>query len=143
MSGWKTSVLTLGGRYRRVVIDPKLRVIRIRDRRFWLFQSTRRIEFDWICEVRHTYRDLGDSFFSHVEEDFYTVGVTLMNGEAVTLFRFFGRGEFINNSFEPDWWLWEDFAIAKMFASKDTESESEHLANVLCSMVGVGIGDFL
>ena len=134
-SGWRTALVSLGGRHRRVVVDPKAKLLRVSDRRFWLFSSTRRIEFDWIQEVFYTYQDLAGGLLSHYDQDLFTVGVRLRNGNVLTLFRFFGQGAFYNASVWPDWFYWEEHLIGRV-AQSDFESESAQLADVLCHLTG-------
>ncbi|HWD38378.1 MAG TPA: hypothetical protein VG944_05985 [Fimbriimonas sp.] len=134
-STWKTALLTLGGRHRRVLVDPKNRGIILTDRRFWLFRSSRRIPFDAIVSILYGYVDLADSWFSHYDEDLYTVGLNLTNGTSVAFFRFFGQGSFTNNSIYPDWCFWEENMVSKT-AQHDMESESATLAGVLSHITG-------
>jgi len=134
-STWQTALLTLGGRHRRVAVDQKARVLRITDRRFWFFSSSRRIEFDWIDQVFYTYQDLESGPFSHYDQDLFTVGVKLTDGKHVTLFRFFGEGSFTNVSVWPDWCYWEDNLIART-AQHNLELMSSQLADVLCHLTG-------
>lgn len=88
-SGWRTALLTLGGRKRRVTIDPKNRIIRIQDRRFWGFIGRQVIPFDRIQEIIYSYSDLaGSDWFSHDEQDLFRVGLWLQDNKDIILFRF-------------------------------------------------------
>ena len=65
-SGWRTSMLTLGGRSRRVSVDRKNEIIRIQDRRFWAFTNRQVISFDRIQEIIYNYSDaLESDWVSH------------------------------------------------------------------------------
>ncbi len=96
-------MLSFGAIGRKVVIDPKSKIVRTNSRIFWFFRRLRRIEFDWVSEVFYCYNDLGgNSWNSHYEQDLYSVGIKLKDGSIVTFFRFFGEGEFSNASFWPE-----------------------------------------
>jgi hypothetical protein len=139
-STWRTALLTLGAVGRKVVIDPKSKVIRTNARIFWVFHRMRRIEFDWIAEVFSTYTDLGDSYFSHFEEDLFCVGLKLKDGSHITLFRFYGQGEFINQSIWPDWMFAGDIMEGKLLPHS-FEAESVGLADLLEAYLKVPVSN--
>lgn len=140
-SDWRTSLLTLGGRKRRVSVDPKNRIIRIQDRRFWAFTSNQVITFDRVKEIIYTYADMMESnWVSHTEEDLYRVGLWLQDGKEIILYRYYGQGDYVNNSIWPDWMRWDDI-LPGMIVKHDMESESLMLADLLSAMIGVPIGN--
>ncbi|MBI1335165.1 MAG: hypothetical protein JST12_16680 [Armatimonadetes bacterium] len=140
-SGWRTALLTLGGRKRRVTIDPNNRIVRIQDRTFWFVRNNQVITFDRVQEVVYTYRDImGSNWFSHTEEDLFRVGLWLRDGKEVILFRFYGQGDFVNNSIWPDWMKWDEI-IPGEIVRHNMESESQVLAGALGHMIGVPVGD--
>ena len=140
-STWRTTLLTLGAMSRAVVVDPKLRTVRIARRNFWAFYSSRRIEFEWIREIIYTYRDLMDSdWISHTEQDVFTVGLWLKNDDVIPLFRFYGEGDYINNSIWPDWMQWEGYLDAAITRGPQG-AQSQQLADVLSGLIGVPNGN--
>jgi len=140
-SGWRTSMLTLGGRKRRVSVDPTNRIIRIQDRSFWAFTKNQVITFDRIQEIIYSYNDMLESdWVSHDAEDLFKVGLWLQDGKSIILFRFFGQGEFVNNSIWPDWMMWDDILPGKI-VQHDMDSEALALADLLSGMVGVPVGN--
>jgi hypothetical protein len=70
------------------------------------------------------------------ELDLFTVGVVLTSGEAVTLCRFFGPGDWVNNHFMPDWVFFDDH-LAAALSRGDQEEESRAYATVVARTVGV------
>ena len=140
-SGWRTALLTAGGRKRRVSVDPKSRIIRIQDRRFWAFTSRKVIAFDRIHEIIYSYNDMmGNDWVSHDSEDLYKVGLWLTDDRELILFRFYGQGEFVNNSLWPDWMMWDDF-LPGQIVQHNLDSEALGVAELLSAMVGVPIGN--
>ncbi len=140
-SDWRTAMLTLGGRKRRVTIDRKNEIIRVQDRRFWAFTSRQVIAFDRIQEIIYNYNDMLESnWVSHSSEDLYRVGLWLKDGKDLILFRFYGEGEFINNSVFPDWMMTGDF-IPGQVVTHDMDSASLSIADVLSKIVCVPIGN--
>ena len=140
-SGWRTALLTLCGRHRRVAVDPQSKIIHVRDRRFWFFIDRKVYAFDRIQEIIYSYSDLFNSdWFSHDSEDLFRVGFWLRDGKEIILFRFFGQGEFVNNSIWPDWMMWGDI-LPGQIVTRDMDSASERLANLLGQMVGVPVGN--
>lgn len=76
-SGFATHVLTLGFYGRKVVIDPAVKTIDIRVRRFWFATSKDVIRFDEIRQVVYGYRDIASSYADHRAEDCFIVGIEL------------------------------------------------------------------
>jgi hypothetical protein len=137
----KGQILGLGCSSRRVEVDPNAKIVRIVVRRFWFARSSRRIEFDWIEEVLYDYQDLAASgYFSHREQDMFTVSLQLKNGETVLLFRFYGQGAFENNSIMPDWYYWQQNLETRVVAGNQ-ESESQAYADVVGRLIGVPVGN--
>ncbi len=140
-SGWRTSMLTLGGRSRRVSVDRKNEIIRIQDRRFWAFTNRQVISFDRIQEIIYNYSDaLESDWVSHDAEDIFRVGLWLKDGKDIILFRFYGQGEFVNNSIFPDWMMIDEI-IPGQVVTHNMDSESLSIADVLSKIVGVPIGN--
>lgn len=139
-SDWRTAALTLGGRKRRVSIDARNRILRIQDRTFWAITKNQVIAFDRVKEIIYTYSDIMDSnWISHTEEDLYRVGLWLVDGKEIILFRFYGQGEFVNNSIFPDWMYLEEIIPGKV-VTHDMEHHSISLADMLSTVIGVPIG---
>ena len=140
-SGWRTALFTLRGRHRRVSVDRKSEIIRIQDRRFWAFKNNQVITFDRIHEIIYAYSDALDSdWVSHDTEDVYRVGLWLKDGKDLMLFRFYGIGEFVNNSLLPDWMMMDEI-LPGQIVTHNMESESLSIADILSTMVGVPIGN--
>jgi len=139
-SDWRSQLWCLGFAGRKLTVDPKQKILRMVWRRFWLFRTSRRIEFDWIEELRYGYADMSSGWGAYQENDLFTVGLKLKNGEEITLFRFFGEGDFVNNSIWPDWMYWEGFLLAK-YTRGDQERESLLFADLLSRLIGVPIGN--
>jgi hypothetical protein len=143
-SGWRAKLFSLGFGSRKVTIDPQSRAIRIALRRFWLFYHYRRIPFDEVSEVLYGYSDLNpDSVMPlsvYQQNDLFTVGLLLKNGERVTLFRFYGEGDFVNNGIWPDWCYWGDQLEAQI-TKGNQEDESLTYADIVSHLVGVPIGN--
>jgi hypothetical protein len=134
-------MLTLGGRSRRVSVDRKNEIIRIQDRRFWAFTNRQVITFDRIQEIIYNYSDVLESdWVSHDAEDIFRVGLWLKDGKDIILFRFYGQGEFVNNSIFPDWMMMDEI-IPGQVVTHNMDSESLSIADVLSKIVGVPIGN--
>ena len=140
VSGWRTHLFTLGAVSRRILVDPSIQAVRIHGRRFWLFPYSRRIPFDRVVAVRYGYKDMSPGAMmpwgAYREKDLFTVGLRLHNGEELTLFRFFGEGEFVNNTFFPDWMYWEDHVMTQ-WVRGEQESESRAYAGLLTALLNV------
>lgn len=132
-SHWKQQLWTLGSSSRKLEVDPHLKILRVYDRRYWLYRRIRRIEFDWISAVTWGYTPISFGLWTRYELDLFAVGVNLKNGQRVPLFRFFGMGDFVNDSIWPDFFYWSDFLAADL-ARGDQTSASRALADVICAM---------
>jgi hypothetical protein len=140
-SGWRTAFWTFGARKRRASIDRKNEIIRIQDRRFWFFVDRQVISFDRIQEIIYNYGDMLDSnWVSHSSEDLYRVGLWLKDGKSIILFRFYGEGEFINNSIFPDWMMMDEILPGEI-VQHNMDAKSLTIADVLSQLVGVPIGN--
>jgi hypothetical protein len=133
--------LTLFAACRRVTVDPLQRVIRVQRRVFWFFTTTRRIEFDWVLNVTHDYREIAptSSFsWAYYSSDLFTVGLLMKNGEEVLLFRFFGGGQFTNDSLLADWMYWREELTGKIMHGNQ-EREAKIFADTVGGIVGVPV----
>jgi hypothetical protein len=139
-SDWKSQIWCLGFGGRKVIVDPTQKIVRLLIRRFWFFRTSRRIEFDWIQEVLYGYYSTGTGWGAYQESDLFNVGLQLKNGESLTLFRFFGEGDFVNNSIWPDWMYWEDRLVAN-YTRGDQERQSLLYADLVARMIGVPVGN--
>ncbi len=140
-SGWRTALFTLGGRYRKVTVDPARQIVQIKDRYFWLIIKTKVITFDRVRETIYAYTDmLSSDWFSHDAQDLFKVGLWLKDGNQVILFRFYGQGEFVNNSIWPDWMMWED-VLAGQVVQHGMDSDSLAVAELVATMIGVPLGN--
>lgn len=137
-SDWKAQLWNLGSSSRSLEVDPVQKVVRLAVRRFWFVVSRRRIEFDWIQQVGYRYAEMSPSWGAHQQADLYTVDLLLKNGEYVVLFRFFGEGDFVNNSIWPDWMYWEQSLIAD-YTRGDQEKQSVLFVDLLSRMIGVPV----
>lgn len=137
-SGWKSHLFSLGFGGRTVRVEPKQRAIKVRTRRFWGFTTSKRIDFDWVEAVLYGYHDASVGLYAYQANDLFTVGLQLKNGEEITLFRFFGEGDFLNNSIWPDWMYWSDILVAQ-YSRGTQESESLLFADLLSRMIGVPV----
>ncbi len=140
-SGWRTWLWTLGARHRRVVVSPRKRVLRVVDRRFWLFRSTRRVEFEWIARVLVDDYDWGFGTWAsgYTQQDLLLVGLALKNNDTVTLFRYYCQGDFVNDSFYPDWMMWDEIAASALVPGGAVANEAQRLASVLSGLIGVPV----
>jgi hypothetical protein len=135
-SGWRSQLFCLGFAGRKVTVDPQQKIVRIHYRRFWFASTSRRIQFDWVSEVLYGYNEVAPEWGAYTESDLFTVGLKLKTGEGVTLFRFYGAGDFVNNTIWPDWMYWDDF-LTSPYLKGDQESESLLYADLLSRMIGV------
>ena len=139
-SDWRSQLFSLGFSGRRVVLDPAQKTIRLIIRRFWFWRTSRRIEFDWVQEVLYGYSDLSLGWSARQQQDLFTVGLRLKNGEELTLFRFFGEGDFVNEGIWPDWMYWQDAIVAE-YTRGSQESESLLFADLVARMIGVPVSN--
>ncbi|HWA83564.1 MAG TPA: hypothetical protein VG820_09035 [Fimbriimonadaceae bacterium] len=140
VSDWRSQLWSIGFGGRRLVVDPALKTVRVVFRRFWFVRTSRRIEFDWVSEVIYGYNEVSPGWGAYREDDLYTVGLKLKNGDELTLFRFFGEGDFVNNTVWPDWMFWDDFLIAN-YTRGPQERESLLFADLVSRMIGVPISN--
>ena len=134
-------VLTLFAAARRVTVDPTIRGLTIRRRLFWFFNATQRIDFDRILNVTYDYSEVAPTSqvaWAYYSCDLFTVGLQLKTGEQILLFRFFGGGDFVNDSFLPDWMYWQDELEAKL-AHGSQEREAGAYAKTLGGLIGVPV----
>jgi hypothetical protein len=139
-TGWRCRMLTMGMFIRRVVINAQEEVVHIRSRYLWLFARTKTIPFRDIQAVTYGYEDwsLGaDLSFAHNSLDVFTVGLRLRNDRELSLFRFFGTGEFTNEGdFYPDWMYWPDYVLD---FSGTQQTDSRLFVDLLGKMIGVSV----
>jgi hypothetical protein len=98
------------------------------------------MQFDWIAEVEYAYNQLNPEWGAYQEDDLFTVSLKLKNGENVPLFRFYGPGDFQNNSVWPDWCYWEDRVEANLTRGSQ-ETDSLAYAEVVAHLIGVRLGN--
>lgn len=131
--------LTLGTTFTAVRFSPLERRIEIRRRNFWIRRTCRVVRFDDVAAVLYGYEDWSleaDLGASHDSRDVFTIGLRLSSDEEISIARFFGAGEFVNESLLPDWCFWED----QLFDWAGTQdSESLLLAELISKMLGVKI----
>jgi len=143
-SGWRSQLFTLGFAGRQVVVDRQRKLVRIRRRSFWLVTKSRFIPFDAVHEVTYDYHDIDHGgevlTYSHQQDDLFVVGLKLTTGEHVLLFRFYGAGDFSNNSDFPDWFFWEDKLEARL-TMQNCEGESRAYAYSIAAAMGVEVGN--
>ncbi len=141
-TGVRCAVLTLGLKLRRVLVDPTQRAVRIRARYFWVVPIVRRIPFDAVKEVIYDYHDVSPfgsiSLSGYQETDMFAVRLRLVNGEEVLLCRFFGSGNFVNDTVWPDWFYWTEVQFSRISAGSQ-EDESRMYAIAVAGLIGVEI----
>ena len=142
-SDWRTNMWSFGAWSRKVMVDRQLSEVRIRQRTFWIFVKRIIVRFQDVQEILYGYSDLspGSVFaFAWQTADLFTVALHLKTGDCVNLFRFFGEGQFINNTFLPDWWYWEESLHARI-TNVDQSDASLSLADLLSQLIGAPIGN--
>jgi len=142
-TGLRALIYSLGYGSRHVTFDPNRRLVRIRSRYLWLVHSSRFIPFDAIHEVLYSYADVSPTTsltWAHQQSDLFMIGLKLDKGEEITLFRFYGAGDFVNDGPWPDWMYWGDMLEAKVTMGGQ-EGESRMLAEVMSGLIGVPIGN--
>jgi hypothetical protein len=136
------ALLTFGLKLRSVIIDPRQKAVRIHARYCWFIPIVRHIPFFAITSIIYRYADWNPTsnfgIFAYQEEDMFSVNVRLKDGEEVMLVRFFGNGDFINNSWYPDWMLWEDFIEARI-TKGNQEEESRVYVDIISKLIGVPV----
>lgn len=139
-SGWRTNILTLGGRSRKVYVDAFQKTVRVQDRTFCVIFRSRIVPFDQILQVVYTYNDLmGWSRYSS-PLDLFEVGLLLTNGKIIKLFRYFGEGDFANHTIISDPYFWDEI-ISSALVKHNLDYESRNLAETLAFVIGVRRGD--
>jgi hypothetical protein len=141
-TGWTLRMMTLFAASRRMLVDPKQKAVRICDRCFWFFDRWHRIPFDMVESIIYSYSDVSPGQLSwsgaYREMDLFDVKLRLRDGEERRLFRFFGQGEFVNNSIFPDWWYWNDTVMTPLIQG-DQENQSRAFVNVLSGLIGAPV----
>lgn len=141
-TGWKANAFCLGFGGRSVSVDRNREMIRLRKRSWWFAINSRFIPFKAIEEITYGYNDVdpaGDISWSHQQDDLFMVGLRLHTEEEIDLVRFYGQGDFSNNSDLPDWMYWEDALEAKITRGTQ-EGQALSYAEMLSHVVGVPIG---
>ena len=138
-SSVNSQVFCLGATAKSLVIEPARRRLSLTSRSFWFYRRTRHIEFDWIKEVTLDYNDVGFGMWARRNEDLFTTGLTLQNGEWVQLFKFYGEGDFQNDGPFPDWFYWEEHLMTHVVKG-DQEASSLRFADLLSALTGAPIG---
>jgi hypothetical protein len=136
--GWQARVFTLGAASRMVTVDPQAKLVRVKGRRFWFFGSSRRIPFDWIEEIHYGYLNTSGSWTIDSGDELFTVALKLKDGKEVVICRFYGQGDFVNNSMLPDWMFWEE-SITSQIGQGDQQPRSMALADTLSELIGVPV----
>jgi hypothetical protein len=77
-------------------------------------------------------------FWTYQEQALFCVGLRLVTGEEIVLFRFFGEGDFVNDSIFPDWMYSSDILIANATRGAQ-ETDSLRFAEIVAAMIGVPI----
>ena len=141
-TGFRMQLISLFSASRRLMIDPQLRAVRIRDRSFWFVIHWHRIPFDFIEAVIYCYSDVSPGQISPLGAyrsiDLYSVALRLRHGKEQRLFRFFGQGAFNNNGILPDWCYWDENLMSPLVVGTQ-EVGSRTFAEVLSRMIGVPI----
>jgi hypothetical protein len=138
-TAWLVRILTLGWLYRKVLVDPEKKEIRIYRRYFWVFPRRRRIRFAAVEAVTYGYEDWAPDAsysWSHDSVDCFAVGLRLLDGEELHLFYFYGDGTFSNDGPWPDWLYWEEYAFD---SSGTQEKESRAFVELLSKLMGVSV----
>lgn len=138
-SAWRVRILTAGGLYRQVVVDPQKNELTISRRYLWAFPRRRRIKFEAVQAVTYRYEDLSlDAYLKWVHDslDLFSVGLRLSGDEELHLFYFFGDGTITNDGPLPDWLYWGE----QLFDTSGLqERESRLFVDQLAKMIGVPV----
>jgi hypothetical protein len=138
-TGWCTRLATLGMWYRRLVVDPQVKVITVHRRYFWLFARTRDIPFQAVKAVTYGYGDLSPAStisWAHDSLDVFSVGLRLRDETELHLFNFSGAGTFSNEGPWPDWMYWQEYLFD---LSGTQETDSRAFVNLFSKMIGVKV----
>ncbi len=133
-------LVTLGGVYRRVVVDPRSQLVRIRRRLGWIFNTEWLIPFGTIKRITYGYEDMAFAPFfawSYDSADLFSVGLWLNDDERIHLFHFYGDGAFTNAGPLPDWFYWQEYLFD---ATGTQETESRAFVDTLSRLIGVPVG---
>lgn len=109
----------------------------IHDRQLWFFERTRLVPFEQVEAVTYGFEDwtFGGWFFrTRDTRELFRVGLRLRTGKEFDLFRFYGQGRFVNASYFPDGWFWED-SLTDLSGTQ--EQESRVLVELMSKMMGV------
>jgi hypothetical protein len=130
-------IFTVGLIHKRVTVDPKEEVVRIRRRYLWLIRRNSRIPFRSIAAITYGHDDWSDNWgWAHDSKDVYTVGLRLHSGHEKRLFYFLGDGEFENDGPLPDWWYWQEYLFD--FAGMQ-QRESRLFVEALSKKIGAEV----
>lgn len=138
-SALRLQILSLGAFRREVVVEPRKGWLMVHDRQFWFIERTRLVPFAQVEAVTYGFEDWtpgGWFFWARDTRELFRVGLRLRNGKEFDLFRFYGEGRFVNESYFPDWWFWGEFLTD---LSGTQERESRMLVELLSKMMGVGV----
>jgi hypothetical protein len=138
-TAWRLRILTLGWLFRKVIVDPKKKVVNFHSRYFWVIPCHRRIKFTAIEAITYSYQDWapGASWtWTHDSVDLFTVGLRLYGGEDVHVFYFYGDGEFTNDGPLPNWIYWENYLFDTVGKQ---QKESRAFVDLLGKMIGVEV----
>ena len=141
-SGWRAHVLSAGSYDRIVWIDCKEKVVRVRERRFWLGVRWRHIPFRNVVRVVYSHTDISPwsrlPLLAYQQMDMYTIAIKLTTGELVNLCRFCGPGNFINNTPVDDMLFWADEALADLTQGTQ-DADSRAFARQASRTIGVSL----
>ncbi|MEM0925185.1 MAG: hypothetical protein AAGJ83_04035 [Planctomycetota bacterium] len=119
----RVRLLSLGGIYRQVAIDPVEQIITIHRRYAWFFRKHCAIGFAEIEAVTYGYEDQAiQGSFVHESYDCFTVGLRLRDDSEVVLHRFSGEGTLVNETIFPDW-LMQPFGF-ELVGTQERDSRS-------------------
>jgi len=140
LTALRLRLLTLGGLYREVIVDPKEEVVRVRRRYLWVFKRAFRIPFGSVRAVTYGYSGTGGPhgwwWGAQDTKDAFRVGLRLSDFREVHLFWFYGDGPFTNYGPFPDWLYWQEY----LFDLRGTqETESRTYAEALSRLIGAPV----
>jgi hypothetical protein len=133
-------LLFLGALYRKVIVDPKEEVVRIRRRYLWFFKRAVRIPFGSVRAVTYGYSGSGSPrswwWGAYDTKDLFRVGLRLGDFREVHLFWFYGDGPFTNYGPLPDWLYWQE-RLLDLRGTQETESRT--YAEALSRLIGAPV----